>query len=159
MSMTDYIGALTIIIIVVSLNPYGVSPMCLGDRLTVTCRAEGLSNTNFIRWNITTNVQGRSESGLRFLSAAGQSIIAPISLNRITFNFTLESDADDPDVSSVTVTSNLSVTITPRLNETVIECSAIAQNNSVVDPETTNIHVITSESTDMGISLYDYSAQ
>ena len=133
-----------------SLSPSGVVPVCLGDLLTVTCRAEGLSNADFMRWNITlsTNV---SESEQRFLSAAGQSIIAPITLNRITFNLTLKA-IPLPDVTSITVTSNLSVYVTPQLNETMIECSEVShmQSNSVVGQDTTNVHVITSESFDTG---------
>ena len=128
-----------------SLSPSGVAPVCLGDLLTVTCRAEGLSNTDFIRWNIASDVDGRSENEERFLSAAGQTFIAPITLNMITFNLTLEADTDGRDMTSITVTSNLSVNVAPLLNEAVIRCSAITQNSAVVGPQTTNIRVITSD--------------
>ena len=134
-----------------SLSPSGVAPVCPGDLLTVTCRGEGLSNADFIQWNITINVGGSSESEQRFLSAAGQNFIAPITLiNMITLSFTLEAILN-PDISLITLTSNLSVQdVTPSLNETVISCSAIAQNNSVVGPETTYIHVITFDFMDSG---------
>ena len=135
-----------------SLSPSGVVPVCVGDLLTVTCRAEGLSNTDVIQWNITSNVEGSSESDQRLLSAGGQSFISPIKLNNnmMTFNFTLE--ASSAGMSSVRVTSNVLVNVTPLLNGTVIQCSAISamQNYLVVGPDTTLVHVITSKPIDTG---------
>ena len=132
-----------------SLSPRGVAPACLGYPLTVTCSVKNLSRSDVIQWNITTNVEGRSESRQRLISAGGQSLITPLMLNMITFNFTFET-ISDPDVSSLTVNSDLSVQdVTTLLNETVIKCSAFTQN-SVVGQESINVHVITSESIDSG---------
>ena len=126
-----------------SLSPSGETLVCVGDQLTVTCRATDLSETDLIIWNITTIVEGRYENEQRLISAAGQGFLMPLTIgDMLTFNFTNESISDPARDLSITFTSNLSVVVTPPLNGTVITCQAQSFVTDNFVQKTVIVHVL-----------------
>ena len=133
--------------------------MCLVDyHLIVTCRATNLNVlTDTITWTITRNIEGRqSDSRSRMISAHGQRTITPITLNMNTFIFTNKTDFNS-DTNLVTLTSNVSVIVTDYLNGTVIRCSTLDANSSVVF-DTTTIYVIGNNSNSNGKFNLNFTA-
>ena len=128
------------------LSPSGVVPVCVGERLDLVCTSTGLTNNDFIDWNITVpsmKVFGsHSMSDTRLISAAGQASISPIVLNMIIFIFNLTRTVNVDN--SITLKSVMSVAnVTGVLNGSRVFCSEIrhpAPNS--VPSMTSSIHVI-----------------
>ena len=136
-----------IIVVLAVLEPSGVVPVCVGKRLDLVCTSTGLTNNDFINWNITVPwTVSRSHtmiSDTRLISAAGQATISPVVLNMINFIFNLTRTVSD-DNNSIMLKSFVSVVnVTDALNGSKIFCSEIrppAPNNVV--SMTSSIHVI-----------------
>ena len=144
-----------------SLSPSEKALVCLGDRLTVTCRATNLSETDLITWNITTMVEGRYESRQRLISAASQAFLMPLTIgDMFTFHFTNESISDPAsDIMSITFTSNLSVAVTPPLNRTIITCQLHSFMSNKVAQRTAIVHILGDEVINIGKEIYFFTTK
>ena len=100
-------------------------PVCVGEHLDYECVSTGLSRNDFIDWNVTIIQDSGSQlSDTRLVSAAGQSVIRPITLNMINFN--INSTTSELGNGSITLTTFMSVSsVTSLLNGTEITCSEV----------------------------------
>ena len=120
-------------------------PVCVGQRLDFECVSTGLTRNDFIDWNVTIiQDSGSRLSDTRLISAAGQSVIRPITLNMT--NFIINSTTSELGNGSLTLTTFMSVSsVASLLNGTVLTCSEIrptpAGDNLIVPVREATIYV------------------